>query len=322
MTWLVVGGAGYVGSHIVHHLHTEGKDIVVLDDLSSGRAESVPSGVPLAVADAADRRQVLEVIGSRSVTGVIHLAARKHARESMAHPLDYWRANLGALLGVLEAAQSWPVRWVLLSSSCSVYGSAGEVSDETPLAPVSPYGSTKVASEMLLREWAQSRSAKWAALRYFNVIGNANFPMAPDRSSECLVPAVTRRMRQGEPPIIFGADQATPDGSALRDYIDVRDVAAAHAIVAGYLDVPSDNPCAGFSANVSTGTPVSVHAIVASLASGLGWQGAAQTKDRRDGDPDRIWARPSPRLTELGWRPKFSLHESIMSHILHEDAPS
>ena len=320
MTWLVVGGAGYIGSHIVHHLHAVGKDVVVLDDLSSGRAESVPSSVPLLVADAADAQQVLEVVGTRSVTGIIHLAARKHARESLTNPLDYWRVNLGALLGLLEAAQSWPVKWVLLSSSCSVYGSAGEVSDETPVAPVSPYGATKVASEMLLKDWAQSRSAKWAALRYFNVIGNAEFPMAPDRSSECLVPVVTRRIRQGEAPIVFGGDFETPDGSAMRDYIDVRDVAAAHAAVAGYLNSPLDYRDSGFAANVSTGAPVSVHSIVASLAAATGWQGPAQIMDRREGDPDRIWSRPSPRLTELGWRPQFSLDESITSHVSHDDS--
>lgn len=322
MTWLVVGGAGYVGSHVVHHLHAEGKDVVVLDDLSSGRAESVPSGVPLLVADAADAKQVLGVMGSRSVTGVIHLAARKHARESMTHPLGYWRTNLGTLLGVLESAQSWPIKWILLSSSCSVYGSAGEVCDETPLAPVSPYGSTKVASEMLVREWAQSRSVRWAALRYFNVIGNAEFPMAPDRSSECIVPAVTRRLRQGESPVVFGGDFATPDGSAMRDYIDVRDVAAAHTVVATHLDTAPGSHYEGFACNVSTGTPVSVYSIVDSLASATGWQGTVRTVDRRSGDPDLVWARPSSRLTALGWRPSFSLVDSVLSHVLHDDSPT
>jgi UDP-glucose 4-epimerase len=317
MSWLIVGGAGYIGSHIAHHLAREGLPLVVLDDLSTGRYESVPSGVPLEVADASDSQHVSSIMERYSVSGIIHLAARKHARESVRQPLEYWRANVGTLLGVLQAADAVGIDWFLLSSSCSVYGSAGEASNSAALDPQSPYGATKVASEMLVRDWCRSRGIPWVALRYFNVIGNGDFPFAPDRSSECLVPAVAGGIREGRVPTIFGTDFETPDGTALRDFVDVRDVAKAHALVARKLEVGGGGPLGNRTLNIATGEPTSVLQVIQGVADALGWTGEPLTAERRPGDPERVWAEPSAELTSLGWMPQHSTQDAIESFVRH-----
>lgn len=320
MSWLIVGGAGYIGSHVVHHLSREGVPVVVLDDLSTGRSESVPDGVPLEIADASDSQRVSSIMEGYRVSGIVHLAARKHARESVDHPLEYWKANVGTLLGVLQAADLVGVEWFLLSSSCSVYGSAGEVSDMAPYAPGSPYGATKVASEMLVRDWCQSRGVPWVALRYFNVIGNADFPFAPDRSSECLVPVVARAIRNEGTPTIFGTDFETPDGTALRDFIDARDVAEAHAIVARDLADKGGSRLRNRALNVATGEPKSVRQVVQGVAEALGWTAEPSISQRRAGDPERVWAKPSAELTSLGWMPRYSTRDAIRSFVRHPDS--
>lgn len=320
MTWLIVGGAGYIGSHIVHQLYDAGLPVVVLDNLSSGDARALPGGVHLEVADACDTSAVETVMRKYSVSGVVHLAAYKHARESVANPLQYWRNNLGALLGVLEAATSSPVQWFLLSSSCSVYGSAGEVRTDTPLNPESPYASTKAASESLLEDWARTTGVPWAVLRYFNVVGNADFPFAPDRSTECLIPAITKRIQAGKRPLVFGADFDTPDGSALRDYVDVRDLARAHAVVAQDLSRNANGLSRGKALNVSTGSPTSVLTIAQLVSELMNWSEPPEILNRRTGDPDKVWTTPSPELASLGWAPSFSLRESIRSHVTHRDS--
>lgn len=319
MSWLIVGGAGYIGSHVAHHLARQGHPLVVLDDLSTGRFESIPNGVSLEIADASNSQDVSSILERYSVSGIIHLAARKHARESVAQPLRYWKANIGSLLGVLEAANEVGIDWFLLSSSCSVYGSAGKASDSAAVDPQSPYGSTKVASEMLVRDWCQSRRIPWVALRYFNVIGNADFPFAPDRSSECLVPAVARAIREGHVPTIFGTDFDTPDGTAMRDFVDVRDVAAAHAIVAQELAIGGGGRIRNRALNIATGEPTSVLQVIKSVTRTLGSPVEPLTSQRRPGDPERIWAEPSLELTSLGWIPEHSTNNSIRDFVRHQD---
>jgi UDP-glucose 4-epimerase len=318
MTWLVIGGAGYIGSHLVHLWANRNVPVVVLDDLSTGRLASLPQGVPVVHADARDSARVERALSEFAIRGIVHLAARKHARESVQEPLAYWRTNLGALMNVLEAAEGRNVRRFLLSSSCSVYGSAGEVTTSTALNPQSPYGRTKVMSEALLKDWTRTSGGTWAALRYFNVIGNAEFPNAPDRSSECLVPAASREIRAGERPMIFGADFPTPDGTAMRDYLDVRDIATAHAVVAA--DLESAALTHGQVLNVSTGSPTSVRTILDVITKETNWSGTPDVSARRTGDPERIWAQPSPELHALGWTPTFSIQESIHAHVHHPDS--
>jgi len=318
VTWLVVGGAGYIGSHLVHLWASQAVPVVVLDDLSAGQLNALPQGVPVVHADARDTSRVARTLSEFSITGVVHLAARKHARESVEQPLDYWRTNIGALLGVLEAAAGQNISRVLLSSSCSVYGSAGEVTTHTPLRPQSPYGRTKATCEALLEDWARANGKTWATLRYFNVIGNAEFPNAPDRSTECLVPAATSEIRAGHRPVIFGSDFPTPDGTAMRDYLDVRDLATAHAIVAA--DLESDALTHGHVLNVSTGVPTSVGAILDIITAETHWKGTPDVTSRRAGDPERIWSQPSSELHALGWAPMFGVRESIRAHVHHPDS--
>ena len=319
MTWLVVGGAGYIGSHIVRELYHAGQPVVVVDDLSTGCAAALPDGVHLEIVDACDAASVGDVLQAYDVSGVIHLAALKHARESVASPLSYWRTNLGTLLGVLEAAEVHPVQWLLLSSSCSVYGSAGHVSENTPLCPESPYAHTKVASEALVRDWATANNVAWAALRYFNVVGSGDFPFASDRSSQCIVPAVAGQISRGESPHVFGGDFDTPDGSALRDYLDVRDLAQAHRLVAEDLALRELSTTRGRTLNVGTGHATSVFRIVELISQLMGWSGSTVVTERRPGDPDRVWAAPSLELVALGWAPRFDIRASITSHIVATD---
>lgn len=226
---------------------------------------------------------------------------------------------MGALMGVLEAVDSYPIEWFLLSSSCSVYGSSGEVRPDTPLSPESPYANTKAASESLLEDWAEATGVHWAALRYFNVIGNADFPFAPDRSAECLVPAVVRRIAEGRSPVVFGCDFDTPDGSALRDYLDVRDLARAHALVAQDLKVRDESLTRDRALNVSTGAPVSVLEVIQMVSESMSWDGSPEISIRRPGDPDKVWTTPSPELVALGWTAQFGARASIASHVNHPD---
>ena len=172
---------------------------------------------------------------------------------------------------------------------------------------------------MLLQDWAEAAGVDWAALRYFNVIGNAGFPFAPDRSMECLVPAVVRRIAEGGRPVVFGCDFETPDGSALRDYLDVRDLAYAHALVAQDLSSGDGSLTRGKALNVSTGTPVSVLEVIQLVSESMSWGGFPEVSIRRPGDPDKVWTTPSPELVALGWNAQFDAHASIRSHVTHPD---
>lgn len=308
--WMVVGGAGYIGSHVVRELTAHGSPCVVLDDLSTGMRESVPQTVELIVGDASDPTVVRDAVHQYDVNGVVHLAARKMARESRRRPLDYWSTNVGTMLGVLNGVAGTSVRRFILSSSCSIFGSAGQVDEQQQPRPQSPYARTKLVSEWILEDFALQYPISWTALRYFNVIGNSDFPSSVDRCGECIVPAAARRIRTGKQPEIFGSTFDTPDGTALRDYVDVRDLAVAHRLVADSLVAPG-TAVAGQHLNVGTGSPTSVQYVLDELATRLEWKGGFLRRERAAADPDRIWAVPSPILHALGWSPRYSVSESI-----------
>ena len=314
-TWLITGGAGYIGAHVVHEFRREGYGVVVLDDLSTGHAERLGGSVRLVEGRCQDSALVAGLVGDFDIRGVVHLAARKHARESARSPLLYWSENVGALLGVLQGISGSGVRHMVLSSSCSVYGSAGEVTPNTPTDPVSPYGRTKLVSEMALADCAEEIGLTWVALRYFNVIGNGDFTMAHDTSTECLVPAATRLLSSGQIPHVYGLDFPTPDGSALRDYIDVRDLARAHLLAAQELERSPDSVAWRTGLDVGRGSPVSVLEVLGAVAEALGVPVVYHDGGRQPADPPAVWTSASPALRYLGWRPTHDLRSSVTAHV-------
>lgn len=313
--WLVVGGAGYVGSHVVRALADASQRVVVLDDLSGGRPERLPGDVTLVVADGADGDSVARVLAEHGLLGVVHLAARKQAGESTRDPLGYWTRNVRAVLGVLEGISGSGARHLLLSSSCSVYGAAGPVTEESPLRPVSPYGRTKLVSEQAVADCAPSLGLTWMSLRYFNVVGNGEFAHAHDSSTECLVPAAYREIRAGRPPVVFGTDYATPDGTCLRDYVDVRDLARAHVLAVQALTDDAGRGALPTAIDVAVGRPSSVLEVMGHLHAEAGRPVTIHDAGRRPGDPEAVWSAGALAGSVLGWSPEHDLVSSVAAHV-------
>lgn len=307
--WLLIGGAGFIGSHVLREFIKEGLDCVILDNLTTGLIERIPRHVPFIYGDATKSNEVLTACQSYDITGVVHLAAFMQARESIAEPIKYWSNNVGASLSIASILDQTKVKRVIFSSSCSVYGNAAGATENSPLNPISPYAMTKVASEQILSQACSKFSISISILRYFNVIGNDNFPESHDQCMETIVPSVVRQITSGEPPLIFGGDFATPDGTAIRDYLDVRDLARAHALVATSQQRKEKD-----IVNVSSGNPVSVKTIMDSILKVSNSSLKPRTAVAKPGDPGEIWAKPSESLRLLGWSPRYDLHESIQSY--------
>lgn len=310
--WLVTGGAGYIGAHVVRALLLGGAQVVVIDDLSTGQNRRLPASVPLVVANAAKSDLVHEVLNDFAIDGVVHLAARKQARESMSSPADYWTTNIGTTLALVQALPGTRVQALVLSSSCSIFGDGQSVRANAPVSPLSPYAWTKHVAEKMLVQTSGELGFSLAILRYFNVIGNDNFPGAYDTAAQSLVPSVFRMIRQGEAPLIYGKDFETPDGTCLRDYLDVRDLSQAHSLAA-YQTLNSSNGLA-LEVNLGTGQPVSVLEIVNAAASIAGLDLEPIFVPRKPGDPAAIWADPSEAQLQLSWEASVGLKESLLSH--------
>lgn len=307
---LVTGGAGYIGQHVVRALLDVGDRVVVLDDVSSGAGELLPDGVPLVVGSVDDPAALDEAFG-HGVSGVVHLAALKSVEESVAHPLDYYRVNVEGTRYLLEAMARHRVRQLVYSSSAAVYGdvAGGTLIDEdAPTIPVNPYGETKLIGEWLVRDAARASDLSWVALRYFNVAG-AGPPELADRGVSNLVPAVIREAAQGRPPVVFGNDYPTPDGTCVRDYVHVVDLAEAHLAALSWVEL---GDAAGVY-NVGTGRGASVLEVVASLSSAMGREVVPAIGPRRAGDPASVVADTRRISQDLGWRARFGIDEIVTS---------
>ncbi len=315
MTWLVTGGAGYIGSHVVHAFHQDGIDTVVLDDLSSGRAEFVPDGVPLVVGSITDGPLLARTLMEHGVTGVVHVAALKYAGVSVREPLAFYRVNVEGTRILLEECLAAGVRNVVFSSSAAVFGTPDVelVTEETAKNPESPYGESKLIGEWQLRDVARAEvlrdgpEFRHTSLRYFNVVGSG-LPGVYDVSPHNLFPILLAAVTEGRRPTVFGDDYATPDGSCVRDYIHVTDVATAHVVAAKLL---AEGRSIAAAYNLGRGEGVSVKEIVSAVEAAVGHPVPYDIGPRRPGDPDRIVTSADRAHADLGW----TAHEDLAAMV-------
>ncbi|MEU6381445.1 UDP-glucose 4-epimerase GalE [Streptomyces sp. NPDC046909] len=311
MTWLITGGAGYIGAHVVRAMTEAGEHAVVYDDLSTGIAERVPDGVPLVVGSTLDGERVARALTDHAVTGVVHLAAKKQVGESVELPLHYYRENVEGLRVLLEQVTEAGVGAFVFSSSAAVYGMPDVelVTEETPCLPMSPYGETKLAGEWLVRATGRATGLSTASLRYFNVAGAAG-PDLADTGVFNLIPMVFEKLTENAPPRIFGDDYATPDGTCVRDYIHVVDLAEAHVAAARAL---LTSPGRDLTLNIGRGEGVSVREMIDRINAVTGYDRPPTVTPRRPGDPARVVASAERIATELGWKAKHDVQDMITS---------
>ncbi|MFJ9055204.1 UDP-glucose 4-epimerase GalE [Streptomyces sp. NPDC102409] len=315
MTWLITGGAGYIGAHVAKAMTAAGERVVVLDDLSSGIAERLPADVTLVRGSASDRGVVDRALTEHAVTGVVHLAAKKQVGESVEKPLLYYRENVTGLGVLLEAVVAAGVRRFLLSSSAAVYGvpDVELITEDTPCAPINPYGETKLAGEWLVRATGRAHGISTACLRYFNVAGSAE-PALADTGVFNVVPMFFDRLTRGEAPRIFGDDYPTPDGTCVRDYIHVADLAEAHLAVARKLDRDAGETAGGdLTVNIGRGEGVSVRRLAELVAEVTGITVEPVVEPRRPGDAARAVASSARMTGELGWTARRGMREMVES---------
>jgi len=313
MTWLITGGAGYIGSHVVRAMARAGERVAVLDDLSSGIPARLPEDVPLVRGSTLDRELLDRTFAELDITGVVHLAAKKQVGESVEQPLRYYRENVHGLTVLLEAVAAAGIGSFLFSSSAAVYGMPDVelVTEDTPCVPINPYGETKLAGEWLVRAVGAAHSISTACLRYFNVAG-ATRPELADTGVFNIIPMMFERITHGEAPRIFGDDYPTPDGTCIRDYIHVEDLASAHLAVARRL---AARPGAGdLTVNIGTGQGVSVREMADLIAEVTGRPEAAPAVGpRRPGDPARVVGSTELITKELGWSARHGVRAMVES---------
>jgi UDP-glucose 4-epimerase len=314
VSWLVTGGAGYIGGHVVAAMVAGGERVAVLDDLSTGDAGRV-TGVPLHVGSVLDAALVERALQEHRVEGVVHLAARKRVEESVRQPLEYYRSNVEGLRVLLEAAVAAGVRSFVFSSSAAVYGAPDVdlVTEDAGCRPVNPYGTTKLVGEWMVREVAAATGLRYANLRYFNVAGAASAELA-DRGAANLVPMVFERLAARRAPVVFGDDHPTDDGTCVRDFVDVRDIATAHVAAARAL---ADGRLEALTANIGRGEGVSVRRMVEVIREVTGTADAAWAEPvvegRRPGDPARVVAAADRIRDTLGWGARHGVEDMVAS---------
>lgn len=320
MTVLVTGGAGYIGSHVTRLLRDRGDRVFVVDDLSGGSVARLV-GVEHETLDLVQPTNVdllRELMRGQSIESVIHFAARKQVGESVLRPAWYAQQNIGGMANLLLAMDAEGVDRLVYSSSAAVYGTTegAAISEDAPTSPVNPYGYTKLVGEEMV---AQSVGAglKGASLRYFNVAG-AGWDELGDTAVLNLVPMVFERIDEGEPPLIFGNDYETPDGTCIRDYVHVLDLAEAHLTV---LDATADRAPGADIYNVGTGIGTSVREMVDRISAIAGFRIPARVEPRRAGDPAVVVADPSRIRDELDWIARHGISDIIESawsaHLFH-----
>jgi UDP-glucose 4-epimerase len=313
-TWLLTGGAGYIGPHIARSFLDSGRGVVVIDDLSNGFRENVPPGVALIEANLRDGAAVEAALRDHEVGGVVHLAALKAVGESVEQPLRYYRENVDGMLTLLERMEAVGVHRMVFSSSAAVYGEVAveTVTEETRQQPASPYGETKLVGEWMMRALHAAGRLDAIALRYFNVAG-AGAPELGDRGVSNLVPMVFRAIESGGRPEVFGGDWPTRDGSCIRDYIHVVDLAEAHLAAARRLEALAPGESLLRTYNVGTGTGTTVLEVIDAVARATGRAIDPRITDRRAGDPARVVADAGAARRDLGWSARFGIDDMVSS---------
>ncbi|MER6123347.1 UDP-glucose 4-epimerase GalE [Streptomyces sp. NPDC001795] len=311
MTWLITGGAGYIGAHVARAMVAEGERVLVLDDLSAGVPGRLPESIPLVQGSALDGELLKRVLAEHAVTGVVHLAARKQVGESVAQPTRYYQENVGGLATLLDAVAGAGIKRFLFSSSAAVYGNPDVdlITEDTPCAPMSPYGETKLAGEWLVRAAGRAHGIATVCLRYFNVAGAAE-PELADTGVFNVVPMVFDRLTRGEAPRIFGDDYPTPDGTCVRDYIHVADLADAHLTAARRL---AGGATGDLTVNIGRGEGVSVRELVTLIGEVTGDATPAVVEPRRPGDAPRAVASAALAERALGWSARRGVRGMVES---------
>jgi UDP-glucose 4-epimerase len=314
MTWLVTGGAGYIGAHVVSQATMSGFSVVVLDDLSTGISSRLDANISLRQFSLQDSDSLNKLFEEFDFEGVVHIAAKKRVGESVERPDYYWQENVVGFQNLLNVMTTHRVQKLVFSSSAAVYGEPELATDSlivesTPCQPINPYGSTKLECERISGIFSIETGAKVVSLRYFNV-GGADRPELGDHYIFNLIPIVFDALERGEQPIVFGNDYSTPDGSCIRDYVHAQDLAEAHIATMNYLE----NSQPGFTAiNIGTGSGASVLEVLNEIQSVTGKSIHPKIGPRREGDPAALVADVSFAKTVLNWQSSRDLSDIVAS---------
>ncbi|OIQ85112.1 UDP-glucose 4-epimerase [mine drainage metagenome] len=314
MNVLVVGGAGYIGSHCVRQLIAAGHRPVVLDNLVYGHRRAVPPEVPFYAANLGDSETVKTILRKESIELVMHFAAYCYVGESVTAPLKYYENNVSATIRLLGAMLEVGVKKFVFSSTCATYGTPDRLpmTEDLPQAPINPYGQTKLDVENLLKALATAHGLSFAAFRYFNAAGaSEDGSIGEDHHPEThLIPLAIDAAVGKRPNIqIFGTDYPTPDGTCLRDYVHVDDLSRAHIAAFAKLAEPGQR----LFFNLGTGKPFSVREIIRAVEKVTGKKVPVVEAPRRAGDPAALYADSSKAIRDLGWKVKFADAESIIA---------
>ena len=317
MTVLITGGAGYIGSHMVHALAEAGESVVVVDNLSTGFSAFLPEGVPLFIGDAADENLVEGVIAAHGVESIVHFAGSVVVPDSMRDPLAYYRNNTMTTRSLLNAAVKCGVNSFIFSSTAAVYGNPDQVPvpENAPTRPLSPYGSSKLMTEIMLHDVASAHGMNYVVLRYFNVAGAdplARIGLATVGATHLLKIAVEAATGQRAKIDVFGTDYPTPDGSCIRDFIHVSDLAQAHRAALSYLR----DGGASATLNCGYGRGYSVLETIEAVKRVSGRNFAVQYAPRRPGDIMAMVADTSRLSGLLDWTPRYDNLDTIATHAL------
>jgi len=309
---LITGGAGYIGSHVLHELRTRGEQVVALDDLSRGFRRAVLDA-PLVVADVGDRHAVREALSSHRVETVLHFAAHTIVPESVRRPLKYYGNNTCATRSLIECCIEAGVRHFVFSSTAAVYGMpAGAYAEETtPTIPINPYGTSKLMSEWMLRDAAAASGMRYAALRYFNVAGahtSGRIGQSTREATLLIKVACEAALGKRSHVSVYGTDYPTPDGTGVRDYIHVEDLARAHLDALDYLRRGGESTVL----NCGYGHGYSVREVLSSVERVSGRRLTIREEPRREGDPAMLVARVERARTTLGWQPRLDDLDTIV----------
>ena len=316
-TILLTGGAGYVGAATADALLAAGYQVVVLDNLSTGHVESIPNAASAQTGDYGDSNRVEQLLHTARIDAVVHCGAKSIVSESAEQPELYFNVNVQASISLLDAVRNAGINAFVFSSSAAVYGAqpALYLGEDLPSDPINPYGATKVAFELALRSYAEASELRAVALRYFNVAGSTGRISERHTPETHLVPRLLHAAQSGAPFELYGADYATPDGSALRDYVHVSDVAAANVAAVKYALKDSTKP--GHAAiNIGSGVGTSVKEAISAVERSTKRTINVQIKPRRAGDPPRLVADISRAGSLLGWKPRQSEITRIVRSLL------